>query len=564
MGEFFLRPRRTALLVVVASVVATLYVAVTFDVDFLAGRGPFWAYPVGPWLEDPFDTKDNLDVLDYLVAYTGLLRSPWTFPPFHVAAIGAPTGTSVVFLDVIPIVALTGRVISELLGTFILPYGLWTGLCFVLSAVFATLLLAEGGQRSLLAAVSASVFAISAPTLLHRFAHFPLMAHFLMIGALYLYLREQTPLSRAIRLLCWLAWLLVALLTSAYLFAMVSAIYAATLMRSWRSKGIGARLLEPALISCVVVLMLLTLGFIGSGAPLSAEGYGTYSMNLLSPFRPQRSGLFPSLNAIADATGGQYEGFNYFGFGGLVLLVLAYLLDSAGLRQKIAAHREMFSMFLLLSMFSVSTRVWLGGHELVDVDLAGRFADLAGIFRSSGRMFWPVYYGFLLGSLLFVLSRLPRKWRTPVVGACCLLQLIDAEPLRARLTSLTNHGGTPLLDRAEWSKRLTGADFVEIYPTFFCSDDRTKRADMELQLVAIREGKSFNVSYNPRLDPDCEAEAAQAMAGPWSPKTLYVYLNGPMQMPRGWAPAQLTCSSFPEGLWCLGRKSGSNTSSSPH
>lgn len=57
------------------------------------------------------------------------------------------------------------------------------------------------------------------------------------------------------------------------------------------------------MIACVVALMLLTLGFIGSGTPLSAEGYGTYSMNLLSPFRPQRSGLFPSLNAIADATG---------------------------------------------------------------------------------------------------------------------------------------------------------------------------------------------------------------------------------------------------------------------
>ena len=146
MVDFLLRPRRTALLVVVASTVATLYVAVTFDVDFLAGRGPFWAYPVGPWLEDPFDAKNNLDVLNYLVAYTGLLRSPWTFPPFHVAAIGAPTGTNVVFLDVIPIVALSGRVISELLGTFIVPYGVWIGLCFVFSAVFATLMLAEGGS----------------------------------------------------------------------------------------------------------------------------------------------------------------------------------------------------------------------------------------------------------------------------------------------------------------------------------------------------------------------------------------------------------------------------------
>ena len=90
----------------------------------------------------------------------------------------------------------------------------------------------------------------------------------------------------------------------------------------------------------------------------------------------------------------------------------------------------------------------------------------------------------------------------------------------------------PCWIRLNGPSALRGADFVETYPTFFCSDDRTKRADMELQLLAIRADRSFNVSYNPRIDPDCEAEAARAKTGPWSPTTLYVYLNGPMQMPR--------------------------------
>ena len=68
------------------------------------------------------------------------------------------------------------------------------------------------------------------------------------------------------------------------------------------------------------------LGFIGTGASLSAQGFGDYSMNLLSPIVPQRSGLFKSMNAIIDSTGGQYEGFNYFGFGGLLIIAVAFVI----------------------------------------------------------------------------------------------------------------------------------------------------------------------------------------------------------------------------------------------
>jgi hypothetical protein len=38
---------------------------------------------------------------------------------------------------------------------------------------------------------------------------------------------------------------------------------------------------------------------------------------------PQGSGLFPAMNPVIDGTGGQYEGFNYLGFGVLLLLATA-------------------------------------------------------------------------------------------------------------------------------------------------------------------------------------------------------------------------------------------------
>ena len=184
--RFWTVPRRTPVLMALAALIGAAYFFATFSWEFTTGTGPFWAFPVGPWLLDSTDTQNSVDVLDYLVGFTGLVNSNWTFPLFYVPGIGAPKGTSVVFLDVIPIAALIGRVISNAVGRVLLPYGAWVGGCFVLSAVLASLLLAELGQKTLLATVAAAILAVSAPTLLHRFPHFPLMAHVLLIGALWL------------------------------------------------------------------------------------------------------------------------------------------------------------------------------------------------------------------------------------------------------------------------------------------------------------------------------------------------------------------------------------------
>lgn len=546
--------RRTSTLLALAGLIALAYVLLTFDLNFLAGRGAFWKYPVGPWLLDAADLRNNVDVLDYLVGYTGLVHSPWTWPLTYVPSIGSPAGTSVVFLDVMPIVALSSRILSAITGVLIIPYGAWVGVCFILSGMLGALLLAEAGQKTLLAAIAGCLFAVSSPILLHRFAHLPLMAQFLIIGALYLYVREQRPLSRFSRALLWLGWLLVAAMTNPYMLAMVSAIYAASLARGWRQHGLRSRLIEPALIGVALVFSLVALGYIGSGSSLSGTGYGHFSMNLLSPFMPQRSGVLPSQQTIVDATDGQYEGFSYLGFGGLALLVWALVINPAGLRRGLVRHGELVLVLAAMTAFAVSNHAFIGNYNLYNLDIGWRLGRLAGIYRSSGRMFWPVYYAILFGSLSFALRHSSKRWQVGLITGCCILQLIDAEPLRARLTALTAHGVAPLIDLPTWSKRMEPARFLEVYPTFFCSDERQATIDMELQLTAVRLNRPFNVSYNPRLDPDCRSERRAALAGPWATDRLYVYLNGQNSLPPEFAPENLECNEFADGRWCLGPK----------
>ena len=187
--HFLTAARSRPILISCAIAISAIYLLGTFDGLVLLGVGPFWAHPVGPWLMDPTDTMINGDLLDVLVGYRAFLHSGWHLPLLFVRDLG-PSGTNVLLLGAIPLVALAGKTLSIMAGSPVNPYGGWLVVCFILSAVFATLVVVELGQRSLLAACAASLLAISAPPLLHRFGHLTYMAHFIAIGALFLYLRD--------------------------------------------------------------------------------------------------------------------------------------------------------------------------------------------------------------------------------------------------------------------------------------------------------------------------------------------------------------------------------------
>lgn len=542
------RPRSTGCLLALAFLIGTLFVLVTLDPGFIAGTGVFWR-------SGPAASVATLDVLNNLIGYTGFVQDQWRVPLFYVEKIGAPAGTNVVFLDVIPTVALAGKVVYQLTGHLWQLYGAWLALCYVLSAVFATLLVAELGQRSLIAGAAASILAVSAPVLLFRFGHFPLSAHFLLIGGLWLYfLRDHRPRSRMV-VGIWLGWLLLALLINLYLFVMAAMVYAAGLLKRSERAGWGVIGIEAAGVCGILLVTMLLGGYIGSGTGSlpTAGGFGYYSMNLASPFWPQRSGLFPSQSALITGPDGQREGFAYLGFGGLLLLAGGCLLTGRELRGLIGRHRDLVVMLTLLTLFAVSNVVYLGRIKLIDLDIGPFLNMVAGVFRSSGRMFWPAYYLMLLSGMVLLARRLPPVLQVPVLAACCILQLIDVEPLRAQLGPITTQSTRPVIDFAEWSARLDSAQAIEMHPTYLCGGSDQRAANIELQLVSIRAGRPFNSVYNARAAPDCEAETRTSRIGPWRNDTLYVYFRSEMRTDVGaWLPPGLSCHAFDRGYWCLG------------
>src|SRR5262249_49497580 len=107
---------------------------------------------------------------------------------------------------------------------------------------------------------------------------------------------------------------------------------------------------------------------------------------------------------------------------------------------------------------------------------------LLATFRSSGRFFWIVYYAALLFSLAIVLRRLAPRHALIVVAGVTLLQLIDSNPLRERLATLTRHATPPVLDWASWKERISAAKLVVVEPSMMCGGDQLGIPNIELQL----------------------------------------------------------------------------------
>jgi hypothetical protein len=489
-------------LLVLAAVVGVVWAAGLFDLGFLTGQDAFWQFPEGTIA----GSRD--DMAQVLVGYFYYVQSPWRLPLFYVSNLGTPAGTNVIFMDVVPIVAFIGKLVHSLTGATINLYGGYLVLCFVLPGVMMALVLIAAKIRYGIAAVIAAIFADTMPTLLWRWGHIALMAQFLLIGALALYLFSLRRRVWRGRLATWVAYLVLAYLIDQFLFVMVGIVWLCALIQRRLSRytttqeALGTAVLTVASVSVLIALG----GQFSPGSPLPfSRGYGGYSMNLLSPFLPQDSGLFPGLGGLIDATGGQHEGFNYLGIGLLIASLLLLPAEVGWLRRNLRRHILLLVACMAMAALSMSHRVFAGNWLLFEFPIPSYIVQALGMFRSSGRLFWLI--GYAQVALVIVLG----FRRTQPVAVLCLimaatLQVLDVQPLRERIiASIAAGPGAEELDRGEIATLIAGARHVEVVPSFQCTSDRDvqdpqlrekrRRANMDLMLAAAMMNVPTNTVY---------------------------------------------------------------------
>jgi hypothetical protein len=549
--DILLRPRPLPWLLVGSLLCALAFCADMFGPGFLAGTSPYWHAPEGVRSESSADTATALSGYYYFV------RDAWTLPLFQATKLGAPDGVNIVFTDSIPLVALLGRLLYRLTGQTINLYGAWTALCFVGSALSMTGLVAALGQRGVAAALMATVSGLCMPALLARWGHMSLMAQWEIPLAFVLYVASRRS-RRAIGL-ATLSFLLAtaALWTSAYLFVMVIGILAAALAQATLDRRL--RFVPAASIGALFAAGLLGLillsGLVTGEGGLSATGFGTYSLNLLSPIVPQNSTLFPFLgNRLAEGTGGQYEGFSYVGAGLLLLLFATWPWLRAALAVTWRRHVCLLGVLAAFTLFAMSNRIELGVLHVATIPLPHAVLALAGLFRASGRFVWPGLYVLTAAVIVAAPSCLGRAAGVLLVVAA-MAQAVDTTQLRAALAARVAVAADMPLPELRWAGAIRQHDFLRVEPPFLCLSDPdglALHAALELQLLASRENVATNTVYATRHRQICTPPDAAPLVA----NELRVYLlsdRRPAALPDSGVP----CGSSATIAVCSRRLGGS-------
>ncbi|WP_323615317.1 DUF6311 domain-containing protein [Pseudomonas putida] len=493
----------------VALAVSIFFVLRYFPVGFIAGTSSYWLTEVD-------------DVTQYFAGFNAFFNAPFSYPLLAFDSINYPQGTRATFVDAIPLYALLLKVfIPSSLAPFN-PFGVWVALSFIAQAVCGWWILRELQVRSWLALLALVVCLLTFPALTTRLGHISLMSHWIILCALALYIRSRRLEST--QRLGWTLLLVSSFYVNIYLCVMASAIYVAGLMHqpSWRTLRGLARAAIPFMI--IGVSLFITIFPMERVEVAPESGFGTYSMNLLSPFHGGKYLKFPN-----PEMPGQYEGFNYLGLGVLLAFALAWVLNRNAVAGSFTKHRALTWLMVLFTFYALSDTIYYGVHEVISIHYPSFMDTITSQFRASGRFFWPVGYCVVLFAIVTLYKRLDGKVFAASMVVLIGLQVADLSNLRHRLVDTASRPAAAVLTQPSWDKQLTpGTQYLYFFPKFRCGRaDQILNTLMPTMRYASVHNLKINTGYVSRAASNCAVESTQAeIAGSQMAHSIYVFNRG--------------------------------------
>jgi hypothetical protein len=560
---------KTKLLYGLSALIGLVLAAVIFTPSVLLGIGPFWDAPNYP------------DMQQHLSAARYFLHDAWRFPIFLTRLIMPPDGVSVVFLDVNPLLALFAKLWFKLTGLTVNYFGPWIAICYALQGAAFLFLCRSLGLRGVVPSIVCTVIALSVPEFLYRYFHLNLLGQFLITIQLGVYF--QAVRGGQYRAMSWwaLSLSLLTILIHFYLFAMVAGIYAALLAEFAfeARRGIRTALIHGAVFLAGTAALLLASGYLhGVGG---STGFGYFSMNILSPFVPQGSGLLPGMHDMIDGTGGQYEGFNYLGIGILALFVLALILNRQDLWRLTLRYQFLLIVTLAFTAFAISFNPMIGDIALLHpfrnaaeataataqaVPVIPASAHAAGIgqkihdlifyplqqFRSSGRFFWPAGYLIAAFGIVGVRRRMPGAAGLAILSVAALLQFIDASPLRHEMSEAIRAPAVTPVGAEPWVRMIAAHREITVLPSMDCADTQSPL----IPLFVFYASESVTPTHSAKLSrgpkADCPAEFTDLSHRELGADEILVLLSPPLpaELIQGMPDAVSVCRKFSLGFVC--------------
>ena len=453
---------------------------------------------------------------------------PWTWPPGLLPQVFYPVGTSIVYTDSLPLLALLLKPFSAWLPEPFQYIGIWMLANCILQGAFGALLTAQV-NRGRFAVVAGAMLFLFAPIFLRRLGHDTLMSQWLLLAALWLYFRPAPAAGSIREAWPWCLLVGIAALVHPYLVVMVLAVQSAYWWKRLRDRETSWQRAMAVLI--VTVFVALAMGWLaGAWIIPHTDGaggiaYGTYSFNLLAFVNPMGfSRWLPTLPSLPD----QYEGFAYLG-PGVFLLVGAVglaIARRAGLPAVTREWRPLILAAIGLLIFATSSVMAIGSWVVLNVPIE---SSLLGVFRSSGRFAWVAYYLIVLAALWGVLTRFRYPAASCLLLAALLLQMVDFSIAHAVLGEVRLSANVipeqARLHEQSWENISRGKTHLTMLPPKACGNEAAPY--LPFQLFAATHGMTINTGFVARWDQRathayCAGLQQLLVSHTWSTDDLYI------------------------------------------
>lgn len=462
---------------VVAIVVGLVSYLILYDKYGLFFSHVYWIYSTG---RDP---------LQHQLGWEFFRLEPWRFPLGTIKSYGYPFGTTVTFMDSIPLFAFFFKVLSPWLSKNFQYFGLWELTSITCQMVAGMLIIREFTSSKILKILGASLLVLSPAMMYRAFFHSSLSAHWILLLAILFVILEYRSKMKA---WLWVVLFSAAMLVHLYFIPMIIPIWGISLVFKYqRERRMRLILLEILKIASLIIVIGFCTGIFGLNMSyLSEDGMGQYSWNLnglINPF--DTSSFLKELPYIKT----QQEGYSYLGLGMILLLIISVILflikDPA--KKNYRFYLPWVAVSILFMLFALSNLAAVNGYVLWNIQIPDRILNVLNMFRASGRFIWPVYYFIIIFAIIVII----RNMRVAVVTVLFLIALFiqfqDLSPLykSKRITDFKEYGSS--LKNEFWQAAGTTNHHIVIIPTEYYE---------HLVIYGVRHDMTISSGYFGRAD----------------------------------------------------------------
>ena len=402
------------------------------------------------WLTDSAALEKLWDLTQHYNGWLYYRQTPWTFPIGMTENV-CSENISIAYMDSIPLFAIFFKILSPILPASFQHFGLYELITYMLMGGFGALITFKYSKNVIFNSISAGLFVVSPVLIKRTFYHTALSSHFLILMAICLWIyRDKISYKKYVVL--WTILTVLTVLINPYYTPMVYGILLLSIVQNIIANKEWKRSILLLILPIVGAIIIgWVIGLFAGSQSVSGESLERVSFNLNQLFNPSDPVLIhESLRpALTDEvinyskvfepmnlySAWQMEGFSYLGFGIIIMLIVSIVLGIFYVEKRLnKGNIRLFVsyivsialggvIFTLLAMGPIGT---FGDIVLYQINWPPQIYRLFAMFRTCGRLIWPVYYGiYAIVLIVFAKTIKGRKFVWIIFLLCTIIQLLD-------------------------------------------------------------------------------------------------------------------------------------------